>query len=647
MADYILYLIARLSSAVLSFMPIGTALAFGRFFGSIAYFVSYKRAMVAYSNMRAAFCGEKRPKEMRRIVKGLYGNFGETLVEVLRIPSVGKSYIDRYVAIENKYNFDKAYEKRRGVIFLTGHFGNWELSSIASAFQGLPLLVLAREQKMKRLNDALNKLRESKGCKVVKKGMATREIYEHLGKNGIVGILSDQDAGKKGTFVRFFDRPTSSHKGAFTLARKTGAVIIPTFMTRIKGAYHKLILESPIEIPNNDESYEYKAMQDFTSVLEKHVRECPEQWLWLHKRWKSTPLRKVVIFNDGKKGHLNQSLAIYEKVKECRGGYGYGERDTELKIIDVKYKTEFHKVLLALSSGFAASYAEVRMGLLRFCLCEDTYRELERSYADIVISCGSRTAAVNHLFSRENGAKNVIIMKPSLISTDNFSLAIIPAHDNPPKKGNIVKTMGAPNLISPKRLENGLEQLERAIKLEGKKNIGFIIGGESKNHTLGLPLIKEVMNDIIGAAEELDANILATTSRRTSDEIDKFVRNELARTPRSKLIIIAKEENPEWAMAGILAASSVVVVSGDSSSMVSEAASSGRHVLVFKPEKKTNSLRHDKHEIFLGRLESDGILRIAESNGLKDAIVELADSDEEPQRLDDDEKILEAVKRII
>jgi len=647
LADYILCLIAKFFSAVLSIMPVGAALALGRAFGRFAYFANFKRSRVAYSNMRAAFSKEKEPSVIRRDTIRLYQNFGETLVEILRIPRVNRTYVDKYVLIENRHNFDKALEKGRGIIFLTGHFGNWELLSIASALKEFPLMVLAREQKMKRLNDALNGIRESRGCKVIKKGMATREIYEHLGKNGVVGILSDQDAGKKGVFVDFFGRPTSSHRGAFVLAKKTGALIVPAFMARVKGAYHKLMLENPIEVCAGDGSDESEAVQKFTDVLEGKIRQYPEQWLWLHKRWKSTPLRKIVTLSDGKKGHLNQSLAVYEKIREYRRESGYSDGYIESKVIEVRYKSRFHRVLLALLSHVAARYALIRMRSVRLCVEPDVYRQLEASYADIVISCGAQTAAINLLFTRENNAKNVIVMKPSLVSLKGFNLAVIPEHDNAPQRENIVKTIGAPNLVTPGGLESDLKSLEGRVGLKGKRSIGLFVGGDSKYYVFDPPLMKKVIAGIIDAAKEIDANILATTSRRTGQDISELVKDELGGNGRSRLVVIANEENPEWTVGGILAASDIIVVSGESSSMVSEAASSGKHVIVFKPKKKRSSSGENKHEVLLKQLESNRFVRISEIDKIKNNIVELADSNEQPKRLDDDKKILEGVKRLI
>lgn len=649
MLDYVLYLTANLASAFFRALPVDTALAFGRRFGGIAYFVNYKRAKIAYSNMRAAFGSEKEPAEIRRIVKCLYRNFGQMLAEVLRLPGVDEAYLEKYIKVEGWHNFEDAFKTGRGVIFLTGHFGNWELSSIASALRGFPLFVLAREQKMTRLNNLLNAARETKGCKVIKKGMAAREIYEHLAGNGIVGILSDQDAGKKGVFITFFGRPTSSPRGAFALAGKTGALIAPAFAVRSKGPYHTIFIEPPIAVSNEGdmEANELEAMQKFGSLLESFIRKYPEQWLWLHKRWKSTPLKKVVILTDGRMGHLNQSLAVFEKIKESRREFGYTDRDTEKRVIEVAYKNDFGRMLAVLIGPLISNCCLLRMKLLKFALDDKCYDELKSAYADIVVSCGSRAAAVNILFSRENCAKTVALMKPSLLSPRNFDINIIPEHDRPAEKENIVKTLGMPNLISAKKMADDLKQLERMSGLGNKRNIGLFIGGDNKNYSIDKALIEEVLEKVLGAARELDANILAATSRRTSEEVNNLLKAKLGKDRFVKLVIIAAERNPEWAVGGILGASSVVVVSGESTSMISEAASSGKHVIAFKPRRKPSAPAANKHEVFLEKLSSGGFIRLSGIEELKDNIAGLMESDEEPKRLNDNEKVYEAVKRIV
>ncbi|MBN1872482.1 MAG: mitochondrial fission ELM1 family protein, partial [Candidatus Omnitrophica bacterium] len=499
--DYILYAIAKSFSLFLSIVPVGAALVIGRVFGRIAYYVNVKRSKVAYANMRSAFSAHKEPSQIRRMVKDVYINFGQVLVEVLRIPVVDKRYIEKYVKVENRKYIDEVLSHNKGLIFLTGHYGNWEMLSITSALKGYPLLVLAREQKMKRLNDTLNSFRESKGCKVVNKGMATRGIYDHLNKGGILGILSDQDAGKKASFVEFFGRPTSTPKGAFALSRKTKASIIPAFMIREKGPYHRLLLERPIE-PPVDEVGERKAMQHFASLLEKNISEHPPQWLWLHKRWKSTPLRTVVILSDGKKGHVNQSIAVYNKIKKCRSLCGYGDKDTKLTVIEVGHKTAIRRVWLSLASRAVAGCGILRNQLLKSCLSSVTYADLKKKYADIVISCGATTEAVNLLFSRENNARSVVIMKPSTVQSKLFDLAIIPEHDNPPARNNVVATNGTVSFITPERLQDDFRSLRQHVEFSDRPNIGLLIGGDNRDYTLDSALIKAVLEGVRSAAFE-------------------------------------------------------------------------------------------------------------------------------------------------
>jgi Mitochondrial fission ELM1/Bacterial lipid A biosynthesis acyltransferase len=295
-------------------------------------------------------------------------------------------------------------------------------------------------------------------------------------------------------FVNFFGRPTSSPRGAFALARKTGAIIIPAFAARTGGPCHTIFLESPIEVSSqgDGDASELEAMQKFASILESYIRRYPTQWLWLHKRWKSTPLRKATILSDGKKGHLNQSLSVFEKIKELRREIGYSDIDTEMKTIEVSYKSGPKRILMTALTPIISRFCLLRPKLLKYCLDPKCYEEIKSTYADIVISCGSQTAAVNVLFSMENCAKSVTIMKPSLISPRNFDLVVIPEHDRPRQRENVVRTKGMPNLISPKKMESDFKALERMIELGSKRSIGVFIGGDNKNYSIDASLVEEV-----------------------------------------------------------------------------------------------------------------------------------------------------------
>ena len=176
--------------------------------------------------------------------------------------------MDRYVEVVNLSRIKDAGKSDRGTILLTGHFGDWELSNLTSPMHGFPITVLAREQKMKRVNELLNRLRESKGCKVVRKGMSTKNILKELYARNMVGILSDQDAGRKGMFVELFGRQTSCHSGPFEIAKRTDSLILPNFIVRTRGPYHKLHLEEYIDFRKSSGGDDVKEnLQKFMNIL--------------------------------------------------------------------------------------------------------------------------------------------------------------------------------------------------------------------------------------------------------------------------------------------------------------------------------------------------------------------------------------------
>ena len=630
-------------------MPISLSLWLGRRLGSVVFIINKKRRLIAYANLKAAFGKEKTPRDLRRLVKSIYKNLLQTFIEVLNLTKVNKRYIEKYIEIANYERVKEAHASGRGTILLTGHFGNWELLSLVSALIGYPILVLAREQKMKRLNELLNRLRESKGCRVIRKGISTKNILRALYDKDMVGILSDQDAGKNGIFVDFFGRPTSCHAGPMEMAKRTDSIILPNFIARVKGPYQKIFLEEFIDFRQSGNAPEdiKENLQKFAYVLESYIRRYPDQWLWLHKRWKSTPVRKVLVLNDGRKGHLNQSLAIASAIQRARMTQGYKLEDTEIVVIDVKFKNGFSRTLLSACSLFATWRCHGCMRCMRLCLEEKTYEALMRAYSEFVVSCGSGLAAVNIFMSKENNAKNIVVMEPNIImGLKKFNLAVIPKHDRPPKAKNIVETLLAPNLIEEGRLKKDGESLLRDIRLENPdKVMGLLVGGDNPEYTMTERVVNEVIDGALKFCEEMGAELLVTTSRRTSRVVEDILRNRLSANPKCRLLVIANEKNLDVAVTGILGLSKVVIVSGESISMVSEAISSGKKVIAFELEKEKNVAT--KHGKALRDLERQGYLVVAKPvdlyRGLKDVWRDFGPI----KRVDDKERIFEAVRRLI
>jgi KDO2-lipid IV(A) lauroyltransferase len=645
--DYIASILTRALNIIFHLLPIKADLWMGRSIGRCAFAFNKKRRLIAYANLKAAFAKEKSPQELRAITKDVYVNLVQTFSEIASLTKLNKDYVNRYVEVINMERIENAAKSGRGTLLLTAHFGDWELSSLVSALKGFPITVLAREQKMKRLNELLNRLRESKGCKVVRKGMSTKNILRELYRKNMVGILSDQDAGKKGTFVNFFGRPTSAHIGPFEIAKHTNSIILPNFIVRVNGPFHKLYLEEYIDVGQSEgKEGLIEGLQRYMSLLEKYIRKHPAQWLWLHKRWKSTPKRTILVLNDGKAGHLNQSLAVARQIERARATQNYGTGDTDIVVLDVKYRSKFFRGILFFASIFASWRCHGRMSFMKMCLQSDSYGQLMKTYAEFIVSCGSSLAPVNIFMSKENNARNVVVMDPAVpLGLNKFSFVIAPKHDKIKEGKNIIMTTLAPNLVDDKTLQEAGEKLRRDIRFEKNRAVGLLIGGDNPEFELSDNLLKKTLADVLKICESNDSDLLVTTSRRTNKAQEAIIRAALQKDPRCRLLVIANENNPQGSMAGILALSNVIVVSGESISMVSEAVSSGKKTVVFNLEKKKNGMT--KHERALESLACDGYISIARSGELISLVGKALKDSSPAKKVDDMEKIYEAMRALI
>lgn len=286
------------------------------------------------------------------------------------------------------------------------------------------------------------------------------------------------------------------------------------------------------------------------------------------------------------------------------------------------------------------------MRCMRLCLDDKTYRALMKTYCEFVVSCGSAAAPVNVFMSKENNAKNIVIMKPDMAAwLGKFSIAIIPRHDRPPRAKNVVETMIAPNLIDEEALKRDGEKLKDRVGLKKDKTIGVFIGGDNPEFSLTKDDAASVIDSLVAFSDSHDAELLVTTSRRTSAQAEEAIKERLKGNPRCRLLVVANEKNLDEAVGGILGLGKVIVVSGESISMISEAVSAGKKAVVFALRKKTRGVT--KHERALEDLEKEGYIIAADPAGLPSAI-EKAFRDTAPRKeLKDREKIFEAVRRLI
>lgn len=253
--------------------------------------LSPRHRRIVLTNLRLAFGREKSEEEIRRLVAGFYHHIGRCFAEFIRLPALSREELLRLVSLEGEEHVRQGLAAGRGVILLTGHVGNWELTGARIAAAGFPLNVIAREQREADLTDFITGTREKTGMRVIPRETAVRRTLAALRRNELVGILSDQNAGEEGIFVDFFGHLASTPAGPAAFALRTGAAVIPVFGRRRRDDTHRVVFLPRVEVSRSgDRERDLREnTARFTKIIEEAIRREPSQWFWLHKRWKARP----------------------------------------------------------------------------------------------------------------------------------------------------------------------------------------------------------------------------------------------------------------------------------------------------------------------------------------------------------------------
>ncbi len=246
---------------------------------------------VGLFNLRLAF--PDRPEhEHRRILLGLFQNFGRMLADFAHFPRWNRGNIERLIVYDGYENFARAEEQGKGVMFLTAHFGNWELGSFAHGVYGHPCSFIVRELDNPLIDRLINRYRCLSGGKAIEKKDFARQVLRAFSQGEAVGILMDQNMlAAEGVFVDFFGLPACTTAGPARVARKTGVPIVLGLVIWDKelGKY-RLRFDAVNWIRCKDPEEEVVAnTANFNRLIEEYVRRYPDQWLWVHKRWKTRP----------------------------------------------------------------------------------------------------------------------------------------------------------------------------------------------------------------------------------------------------------------------------------------------------------------------------------------------------------------------
>lgn len=642
--DYCGYILIRLFGPVIRRLPYGFGLFLGRRLGDLLYYFDLKHRAISYANIKTALGARLSPRQISKITKEFHQSLGESFIELFFIPVIDKDYIKKHVSIEGLDYIRHSFESGKGIVMITVHAGGWELCNILLTYLGFPFLLFVRDQRYPRLNGLLNRYRLEKGCKVILREGGMRSLIQALRDNQVVGMVVDQ-GGREGLQMDFFGKSASMATGAVKLALKYDTAVIIGYCARIKGSGVKLMIEPPFVVrkTGNNEQDIRDNLQAITQKFEKYILKYPADYFWRYKIWKYSKEKNILILGDSRAGHLRQAESLAEIVGEHLQDKGI---KTKIDTVEIAFRNKFSRDLLALGSCLGGRYqCQGCLWCLKTFLKAHIYNTLIAIKPDIVISAGSSVAAVNYVISRQNTSQSIAIMRPAFLSTAKFDLVVMPKHDNPPRRKNIVVTQGALNLIDEEYLR---EESEKLIQVQGPRfkvqgfYIGLLIGGDTKKFHLSKNTILEIIQQIKSVAQELNADILVTTSRRTSPDIEKSVKEELQDFPRCRLLIIANEKNIPEAIGGILGLSQIIITSPESISMISEAASSKKYVLVFK-----SPGLNKKHQRFLEYFAKNKYIYLVEASDLSKRIEDIWINKPLVHALNDRFLVSEAIKRII
>jgi KDO2-lipid IV(A) lauroyltransferase len=265
--------------------------------GRIACTFSPKPAERMIRHLTIAFGSERAPEEIKKLSKKTFEMLGKNAGDVLRSLKV-KSLADlnQFLVTTGIENYETAHAKGKGVMFLTAHLGAFDLQITNMALRGLKPNIIGTALGDEKLNELLVKYRNAYGAIAIERGKESVRLFKALKSGGSIAILIDQDTKVKSRFVNFFGKPCATPIGATVLALKSGCAVVPTYIYLDKNYKQQMHIlpEIPLVYTGDDERDLIINTQNFTDFTERVVRDHPEQWVWMHERWKTKPGEEIV-----------------------------------------------------------------------------------------------------------------------------------------------------------------------------------------------------------------------------------------------------------------------------------------------------------------------------------------------------------------
>lgn len=288
MKNHFEYFLFKFFSLFVRLIGLNSARKFSYLIAFLFFYIIPVRKKTVFANLKIAF-PQLNFLEIQKIAFGSYRSFAIALVEILYLPCLTRNELNNLVEMENLDFIFKKYSEEKGIIFLSAHFGNWELgASAVGSHVNIPLNIVVKPQRNPFVDKWMNDARTMWINKIVPLGSSIRQVYKELKEKNIVAMIADQRGPSDGIRVNFFGKQTSIYSGPVVLALKTGAPILYGIAIRQKNYLYKVKFHevSRENLPENEEEKIRELSQRHASYLEKNIREHPEQWLWMHKIWK-------------------------------------------------------------------------------------------------------------------------------------------------------------------------------------------------------------------------------------------------------------------------------------------------------------------------------------------------------------------------
>jgi KDO2-lipid IV(A) lauroyltransferase len=293
-ADYLVYLAVRILVCVIQALPFDLAASVAEFLGWLAYRIDQRHRQVAIDNLQIAFPGKYTDAQIDALVRGVFCHFCTVAIEIMHMPR--RYHLHNYKQFTVQHEPARMVElllSGRPVLFVTGHFGNWELAGYALALFGFRPHAIARPLDNPYLDDILRSFRERTGQKLLAKHGDFDNMEKLLKEGGLLATLADQDAGQRGLFVDFFGRPASTHKAVALLALEHNVPMVVFGAPKLDGKYHLWGIDIifPEDFAKSRDPVR-EITQRFTTGLESLICHAPEQYFWVHRRWKHQPVER-------------------------------------------------------------------------------------------------------------------------------------------------------------------------------------------------------------------------------------------------------------------------------------------------------------------------------------------------------------------